>query len=69
MTSSAPPGIVKLESFAAKARSILLKNWTYSFMMGPQLFSRWYQMILDVIRCSQLFSDCFPTVEILFKLN
>ena len=30
--------------------------------MGPQLFSGWYQMILDVFRCNQLFSDvlcCF----------
>ena len=25
--------------------------------MGPQLFLGWYQMILDVFRCSQLFSD------------
>ena len=52
-------------------------NWTKLSMIGPQLFSGWYQMILDVFRCSQQFSDCFPTVfrvcfltvEILFKLN
>ena len=44
-------------------------NWTKSSMMGPQLFSGWYQMILGVFRCSQLFSDvfrlfsnCFPTM-------
>ena len=37
-------------------------NWTKLSMMGPQLFSGWYQMILDVFRCNQLFSDvlcCF----------
>ena len=55
-------------------------NWTKSSMMGPQLFSGWYQMTLGVFRCSQLFSDvfrlfsnCFPTMFsdcwILFKLN
>ena len=27
-------------------------NWTKSSMMGPQLFLGWYQMILDVLRCS-----------------
>ena len=27
-------------------------NWTKSSMMGPQLFLGWYQMILDVFRCS-----------------
>ena len=40
-------------------------NWTKSPMMGPQLFWGWYQMILDLFRCSQLFSDvldCFPTM-------
>ena len=50
----------------------LLKSsskWTKSSMRGPQLFSGWYQMILGVFRCSQLFSDvfrlfsnCFPTM-------
>ena len=38
-------------------------NWTKLSMMGPQLFLGWYQMILGVFRCSQLFSDvlsCFP---------
>ena len=35
-------------------------NWTKLSIMGPQLFSGWYQMILDVFRCSQLFSDCLP---------
>ena len=52
-------------------------NWTKLSLGGPQLFSGWYQMILDVFQCSQQFSDCFPTVirrcfptvEILFKLN
>ena len=37
-------------------------NWTKLSMMGPQLFSGWYQMILDVFRCNQLLSDvlcCF----------
>ena len=44
-------------------------KWTKSSMRGPQLFSGWYQMILGVFRCSQLFSDvfrlfsnCFPTM-------
>jgi len=44
-------------------------NWTKLSIMGPQLFSGWYQMILDVFRCSQqfsnvfrLFSNCFPTM-------
>ena len=37
-------------------------NWTKSSMMGPQLFLGWYQMILDVFRCSQLFSDVFSWV-------
>ena len=31
-------------------------------MMGPQLFSGLYQMILDVFRGSQLFSDVFSWV-------
>ena len=55
-------------------------SWTKLSMVGPQLFSGWYQMILDVFRCSQqfsnvfrLFSKCFPTMFsdcwILFKLN
>ena len=48
-------------------------NWTKLSMRGPQLFSGWYQMILDVFLCSQLFSNVFwrffPTVEILLKLN
>ena len=59
-------------------------KWTKLSMRGPQLFSGWYQMILGVFRCSQLFSDVFglfsdcfpivfwrsfPTVEILFKWN
>ena len=30
-------------------------NWTKFSMRGPQLFSGWYQMILGVLRCSQLF--------------
>ena len=34
-------------------------NWTKLSMIGPQLFSGWYQMILDVFQCSQLFSDVF----------
>ena len=34
-------------------------NWTKLSMRGPQLFSAWYQMILGVFRCSQLFSDVF----------
>ena len=37
-------------------------NWTKLSMMGPQLFSGWYQMILDVFQCSQLFSDVFSWV-------
>ena len=44
-------------------------NWTKISMRGPQLFSGWYHMILDVFRCSQLFSyvfrlfsNCFPTM-------
>ena len=44
-------------------------NWTKFSMRGPQLFSGWYQMILGVFRCTQLFSDvfrlfsnCFPTM-------
>ena len=36
-------------------------NWTKSSMMGHQLFLGWYQMILDVFRCSHVFW-CFPTV-------
>ena len=31
-------------------------------MMNPQLFSGRYQMILDVFRCSQLFTDVFSWV-------
>ena len=34
-------------------------SWTKLSMRGPQLFSGWYQMILDIFRCSQLFSDVF----------
>ena len=34
-------------------------NWTKLSMRSPQLFSGWYQMILDVFRCSQQFSDVF----------
>ena len=37
-------------------------NWSKLSMRGPSLFSGWYQMILHVFRCSQLFSDvlsCF----------
>ena len=34
-------------------------NRTKSSMMGHQLFLGWYQMILDVFRCSQLFTDVF----------
>ena len=44
-------------------------KWTKLSMRGPQLFSGWYQMILGVFWCSQLFSDvfrlfsnCFPTM-------
>ena len=37
-------------------------NWTKLSMRGPQLFSGWYQMILGVFRCSQLFSDVFSWV-------
>ena len=44
-------------------------NWTKLSMMDHQLFWGWYQMILDVFRCSQqfsngfrLFSSCFPTM-------
>ena len=37
-------------------------NWTKLSMRGPQLFSGWYQMILGVFRCTQLFSDCFLTM-------
>ena len=32
-------------------------NWTKLSIMGPQLFCGWYEMILDVFRCSQLFPD------------
>ena len=41
---------------------LLLKpssKWGKLSMMGLQLFSGWYQMILDVFQCSQLFSDVF----------
>ena len=34
-------------------------NWTKVSMTGPQLFSGWYQMILDVFQCSQPFFRCF----------
>ena len=34
-------------------------SWTKLSMVGPQLFSGWYQMILDVFQCSQLFFDVF----------
>ena len=37
-------------------------NWTKVSMTGPQLFSGWYQMILDVFQCSQLFFDVFSWV-------
>ena len=37
-------------------------SWTKLSMMGPQLFSGWYQMILDVFQCSQLFYDVFSWV-------
>ena len=37
-------------------------NWTKLSMSGPQLFSGWYPMILDVFRCSQLLSDVFSWV-------
>ena len=43
-------------------------NWTKSSMMGPQLFLGWCQMILDVFRCSQLFSDVFIWVVTFIKL-
>ena len=41
-------------------------SWSKLSMMGPQLFSGWYQMILDVFRCSQLFSDVLSWVGILW---
>ena len=45
-------------------------SWSKLSMMGPQLFSGWYQKVLDVSRCFlTVFRQCFPTVEILFKLN
>jgi len=34
-------------------------SWTKSSMIGPQLRSGWYQMILDVFRCCHQFSDVF----------
>ena len=37
----------------------LSSNWTKSSMMGPQLFSGWYQMIVmfsDVLSCFPMFS-------------
>ena len=34
-------------------------NWTKLSMRSLQLFSGWYQMISDVFRCSQQFSDVF----------
>ena len=37
-------------------------SWTKISMAGPQLFSGWYQMILDVFRYSQVFSDVFSWV-------
>ena len=37
-------------------------SWSKLSMIGPQLFSGWYQMILDVFQCSQLFSDVFSWV-------
>ena len=37
-------------------------SWTKLSLVGPQLFSGWYQMILDVCQCSQLFSDVFSWV-------
>ena len=37
-------------------------NWNQLSMMGPQLLSGWYQMVLDVFWCSQLFSDVFSWV-------
>ena len=37
-------------------------NWTKISKRSPQLFSGWYQMILDVFQCSQLFSDVFSWV-------
>ena len=43
-------------------------NWTKLSMMGPQLFSGWYQMILDVFQCSQLFSDVFRLFSDVFRL-
>ena len=43
-------------------------NWTKLSMMGPQLFSGWYQMILDVFWCSQQFSDVFPLFSDVFRL-
>ena len=46
-------------------------NWTKSSMMGPQLFLGWCQMILDVFRCSQSFSDvlsCFPMFSNCFPI-
>ena len=38
------------------------QNLTKLPMTSPQLFSGWYQIILDVFRCSQLFSDVFSWV-------
>ena len=37
-------------------------NWTKLSMRSLQLFSGWYRMVLDVFRCSQLFSDVFSWV-------
>ena len=34
-------------------------NWTKLSMMGPQLFSGWYHVVLDVFQCSQLIFDVF----------
>ena len=48
-------------------------SWSKLSMMGPQLFSEWYQMVLDFFRCFptvfRMFSDCFPTVFRLFSDN
>ena len=47
-------------------------NWSKLSMMGPQLFSGWYQMILDFFRCSQLFSyvlSRFPMFSAVFRCS
>ena len=55
------------------SQSLFDSNCSKLSMMGPQLFSGWYQMILDVFRCFQLGCNydvmCFQMFSAVFRCS